>query len=226
MSEIAHINGQFVSTLGAARHVHVVDHELVTIVARPGVELGSTSGGAVTTLKNLPYSYASRIVPAALGVGLLIRRYTVTSEDPNDARKTIMAQLLMRLWDCDNGRITLDGDDIRDYLLDDLRSRTALVGQDTFLLNDMLKANILIVRPDASDENLNQANANASLEDVVVSLRDGLDTRLGECGARLSAASASVSPLPTLSSRTSPSSFSTRRQATSMPSTRWRFAAR
>ena len=105
---------------------------------------------------------------------------------PSGAGKTTMAHLLMRFWDCDEGRITLDGDDIRDYRLDDLRSRTALVAQDTFLFNDTLKANILIARPDASDDDLNQAIANASLDDVVSSLREGLDTRLGERGARLS----------------------------------------
>ena len=73
----------------------------------------------------------------------------------------------MRFWDCDKGRITLDGDDIRDYRLDDLRSRTALVAQDTFLFNDTLKANILIARPDASDNDLKEAIAHASLDDVV-----------------------------------------------------------
>ena len=86
----------------------------------------------------------------------------------------------MRFWDPDEGRITLDGDEIRDYLLDELRSRTALVAQDTFLFNDTLKANIMIARPEASDDELDAAIGHASLEGVVRSLPEGLDTRMGE----------------------------------------------
>ncbi len=187
VSEIAHVGRQLADTLGAARRLHAVDREPVTIADGPGIQSERTSGGAAITLENVSYTYPGRIEPAVANVDLSMPAgSTVALVGPSGAGKTTMAHLLMRFWDCDEGRITLDGDDIRDYRLDDLRSRTALVAQDTFLFNDTLKANILIARPDASDDDLNQAIANASLEDVVASLRDGLDTRLGERGARLS----------------------------------------
>ena len=187
VSEIAHVGRQLADTLGAARRLHAVDREPVTIADGPGIQSKRTSGGAAITLENVSYTYPGRIEPAVADVDLAIPAgSTVALVGPSGAGKTTMAHLLMRFWDCDKGRITLDGDDIRDYRLDDLRSRTALVAQDTFLFNDTLKANILIARPDASDNDLKEAIANASLDDVVSSLRDGLDTRLGERGARLS----------------------------------------
>ncbi len=187
VSEIAHIGRQLADTLGAARRLYAVDREPVAIADGPGVQSERTSGGAAITLKHVFYTYPGRTEPAVADVDIQIPAgSTVALVGPSGAGKTTMAHLLMRFWDCDEGRITLDGDDIRDYRLDDLRSHTALVAQDTFLFNDTLKANILIARPDASDDDLREAIANASLDDVVASLRDGLDTRLGERGARLS----------------------------------------
>ena len=187
VSEIAHVGRQLADTLGAARRLHAVDREPVTIADGPGIDTTRTSGGAAITLEHASYTYPGRIEPAVSDVDLAIPAgSTVALVGPSGAGKTTMAHLLMRFWDCDEGRITLDGDDIKDYRLDDLRSHTALVAQDTFLFNDTLKANILIARPDASDDDLKDAIANASLEDVVASLREGLDTRLGERGARLS----------------------------------------
>lgn len=57
----------------------------------------------------------------------------------------------MRFWDPDTGRITLNGADLRDYKLDELRGLVALVAQDTYLFNDTLRANILIARPEATE---------------------------------------------------------------------------
>ena len=187
VSEIAHVGRQLADTLGAARRLHAVEREPVGIVDGPGIQSQRASGGAAISLRKVSYTYPGRAEAAVADVDIAVPAgSTVALVGPSGAGKTTMAHLLMRFWDCDEGRITLDGDDIRDYRLDDLRSRTALVAQDTFLFNDTLKANILIARPDASDDDLKEAIANASLGDVVASLRDGLDTRLGERGARLS----------------------------------------
>jgi len=80
----------------------------------------------------------------------------------------------------------LNGADLRDYQLDDLRRRMALVAQDTYLFNDTLRANILIARPDASEAELMAAVAHASLADLVEALPDGLATPVGERGTSLS----------------------------------------
>ena len=92
----------------------------------------------------------------------------------------------MRFWDPDAGRITLNGQDLRDYQLDDLRARIALVAQDTYLFNDTLRANIMIAKPEASGAELAAAVDNAALGDLVAALPQGLETPVGERGASLS----------------------------------------
>jgi len=92
----------------------------------------------------------------------------------------------MRFWDPQKGSISLGGHDLRDYKLDELRGQIALVAQDTFLFNDTLRTNILIARPDASEEELQRTLQRASLSELIESLPDGLETMVGERGMRLS----------------------------------------
>ncbi|HTO85884.1 MAG TPA: ATP-binding cassette domain-containing protein, partial [Methylomirabilota bacterium] len=105
---------------------------------------------------------------------------------PSGAGKTTTAQLLMRFWDPDAGRITLNGADLRDYRLDELRRQIALVAQDTYLFNDTLRSNIRIARPEASEAELAAAVERASLADLVATLPAGLDSPVGERGTSLS----------------------------------------
>jgi ABC-type multidrug transport system fused ATPase/permease subunit len=105
---------------------------------------------------------------------------------PSGAGKTTTAHLLMRFWDPTSGRVLLNGRDLRDYQLEDLRARIALVAQDTYLFNDTLRQNILIANPQASEEDLRQAVHHASLDDLVEALPEGLDSGVGERGMSLS----------------------------------------
>ena len=111
---------------------------------------------------------------------------TVALVGTSGAGKTTIAQLLMRFWDPQAGRLLLDGADIRDYRLDALRHRLALVAQDTYLFNDTLANNIRLARPEASEAELRAAVAHASLDELVATLPDGLDTPVGERGTSLS----------------------------------------
>ena len=89
-------------------------------------------------------------------------------------------------WDPEAGAIRLDGIDLRDLPLDELRKRIALVAQDTYLFNDTLEANVRLARPDASDSELAHALEQAALTDFVSGLPEGLLTRVGERGVQLS----------------------------------------
>jgi ATP-binding cassette subfamily C protein CydCD len=80
----------------------------------------------------------------------------------------------------------LNGIELRDYKLEDLRSRVALVAQDTYLFNNSLRENILVAKPDASEQELSEAVKLSALSEVVESLPDGLETIVGERGASLS----------------------------------------
>ena len=111
---------------------------------------------------------------------------TVALVGTSGAGKTTTAQLLMRFWDPDAGRVTLNGMDLREYELDDLRGRIALVAQDTYLFNDTLRANILVARPEATEAELEDAVRHASLTDLVEALPEGLDSPVGERGTALS----------------------------------------
>ncbi len=111
---------------------------------------------------------------------------TVALVGPSGAGKTTVANLFLRFWDPDEGVVRMNGHDLREYGLDDLRRRIALVAQDTYLFNDTLRNNILLARPGAGQAELMAAVEKASLADLVASLPDGLDTIVGERGAQLS----------------------------------------
>ena len=80
----------------------------------------------------------------------------------------------------------MDGHDLRDFPLDEIRRRIALVAQDTYLFNDSLRANIQMARPEAGEAELEQAIRRAALGDFVASLPQGIDTAVGERGMQLS----------------------------------------
>src|SRR6185295_7236950 len=132
-------------------------------------------------------AYPSRPRPALDAVSFRVPiGSTVAVVGPSGAGKTTVANLLLRFWDPQRGVVRLLGHDLRDYTLDDLRRRIALVAQDTYLFNDTLRANIMLARPDADESALADAIQRAALSDVVAALPDGLATKVGERGARLS----------------------------------------
>jgi ATP-binding cassette subfamily C protein CydCD len=167
------------------RRVHALASEPVPVRDGPGVP--DRAGAAALALDEVSFAYPGQNRCALAGVSFEIPAgRTVALVGPSGAGKTTTAQLLMRFWDPDAGSIRLDGADLRDYRLDDLRRRIALVAQDTYLFNDTLRNNILLARPEASEAELRAAIENASLDELVATLPDGLDTPVGERGASLS----------------------------------------
>ena len=185
VSEIAHIGRQLADTLGATRRLHAVHGAEVAIADGPGA--APAPGAPALALEGVSFAYVGTKRPALSGVTLSVRPgETLALVGPSGAGKTTIAHLFMRFWDPAEGTVRLDGADLRDWTLDALRARIALVAQDTYLFNDTLRANILIARPDASDAALNEAVRRAALEDFVAALPEGLETRVGERGTQLS----------------------------------------
>ncbi|HKF70504.1 MAG TPA: thiol reductant ABC exporter subunit CydC, partial [Stellaceae bacterium] len=185
VSEIAQIGRQLADTLGATRRFYALAHEPVPVADGSGAP--PRAGIASLTVDRVRFAYPGQNRPALADVGLEIPPgKTVALVGPSGAGKTTTAHLLMRFWDPDQGCIALNGVDLRDYGLDDLRRHIALVAQDTYLFNDTLRNNILIARPDASETDVLAAVEHASLGDLVATLPEGLDSRVGERGARLS----------------------------------------
>jgi ATP-binding cassette, subfamily B, bacterial len=100
--------------------------------------------------------------------------------------KSTVAGLLARLYDPEGGRVLLDGHDLRDLRLDDVRRAVALVFEETFLFSESVRENIRVGRPDADDEDVQRAAELAGAADFVANLPDGFDTILGERGFSLS----------------------------------------
>lgn len=100
--------------------------------------------------------------------------------------KSTVVSLLPRFYDVTKGAITVDGVNIKDFSLRSLRDKIAVVFQDNFLFSGTIRDNILIGRPDSTEEELRAAVKNAHLDEFVASLKDGLDTVLGERGLTLS----------------------------------------
>lgn len=105
---------------------------------------------------------------------------------PSGAGKTTCINLLLRYWDVESGAIRIGGCNLRDMTLDNLHDLTSAVLQDVFLFHGTLRENILLGRPDASEEEMVQAAKDASIHDFIVSLPNGYDAMAGERGVRLS----------------------------------------
>ncbi|WP_165986360.1 ABC transporter ATP-binding protein [Streptomyces sp. YIM 98790] len=102
------------------------------------------------------------------------------------AGKSTVAQLAVRLYDTDAGAVRIGGTDVRDLAAGSLHRAVGLVTQDGHLFHDTVRANLLLARPGAAEEDLWDALRRARLEELIASLPDGLDTVVGERGYRLS----------------------------------------
>ncbi|HJQ56409.1 MAG TPA: ATP-binding cassette domain-containing protein, partial [Vineibacter sp.] len=185
VSEIAQVGRQLADTLGATRRLYALAHEPVPVADGTGVS--PPSGPVALALEGVRFAYPGQNRLALSDVSVAIPAgKTLALVGTSGAGKTTLAQLLMRFWDPDAGRVTLDGRDLRDWRLDELRRQIALVAQDTYLFNDTLRHNIMIARPDADEADLSAAVEHASLAELVEALPDGLESPVGERGTSLS----------------------------------------
>jgi glucan exporter ATP-binding protein len=102
------------------------------------------------------------------------------------AGKSTAMTLLQRLWDPTTGRITVDGQDLRDITLDSLRSNIGVVFQESLLFNRSIRDNLMVGRPDATEEDMVQACRMADAHEFIVRQQNGYDTLIGERGTSLS----------------------------------------
>lgn len=102
------------------------------------------------------------------------------------AGKTTVVSLLLRYFDPTEGRISIDGTDLRDLDVDALRAKIAVVSQDTYLFHGTVRRNLELARPDATQEQLEQAAKAARAHEFITELPNGYETIVGERGLRLS----------------------------------------
>lgn len=111
---------------------------------------------------------------------------TVALVGPSGAGKSTVVNLLPRFYDVVDGGIRVDGTDVRDLLQHELRQNIAVVSQDPILFSDTIYNNLLLGKPDATREEVEDALKRAAAYDFVMSLEEGWDTPVGERGGRLS----------------------------------------
>ena len=102
------------------------------------------------------------------------------------AGKTTLSSLLSRLYDVDGGSISINGTELKEATFSSLQDTVGVVTQDVHLFHDSLRANLAYARPEATDDEIMEALAQAQIAELVVSLPGGLDTVVGERGYRLS----------------------------------------
>jgi ATP-binding cassette, subfamily C, bacterial CydC len=159
----------------------------VPTIRDPDDPLPRPARSAVVALEGVTAQYGWAEEPVLEDVDLVLapgRRVALVG--PSGAGKTTVTHLLFRFLDPSRGRVTIAGRDARDYRQADVRRMFALAGQDAHLFDASIRANLLLAQPGASEPELVDALRRAGIEDWVSSLPDGLDTVVGESGARLS----------------------------------------
>jgi ATP-binding cassette subfamily B protein len=122
------------------------------------------------------------------GVSFTVRAGTFCAIlGPSGVGKSTVADLLVRLLDPDSGTVSLDGHDLRDLRVKDLRDHIGLVDQAPYLFNATVAENIAYARPDAGRDAIERAGAAAGLDELIRRLPEGYETKTGERGLALSA---------------------------------------
>lgn len=122
-------------------------------------------------------SHVSFEIPAGKSIALV---------GPSGSGKTTICSLLPRFYDVTEGRVTIDGNDVRKLTLESLRSQIGLVSQDVYLFGGSIKDNIAYGKPDATMDEIVDAAKKANIHDFIMELPDNYDTFVGERGTRLS----------------------------------------
>ncbi len=136
--------------------------------------------------ENVDFAYTPEC-PVLKGININVPAgKTIALVGNSGGGKSTFVSLLPRFYDVVSGKITIDGVDIRDYKLNSLRDSIAVVFQDNFLFSGTVRDNLLLGKPDATEDEVNRALEMAYLKDFVDEQEDGLDTDIGERGALLS----------------------------------------
>ncbi len=189
ISDIARTMKQLMETLAASRRLFLVHDEPVPVADGPGVSQHRNGSGPAPSIDfdGVAFAYGPGEPQALEGVSFSVAAgNTVALVGRSGAGKTTCANLMMRFWDPGAGSVRLGGHDVREFGLDALRKQIALVSQDTYLFNSTIGDNIRLGRPEASQEEVEEAARQANAHDFVASFPDRYDTMVGERGMQLS----------------------------------------
>lgn len=170
---------------GFSRFLQVMDTEPEIVDLPDAVPLTDVHGDV--EFSDVTFQYSDGDAPVLSHVSFRIEAgRSIALVGPSGGGKTTLCSLLPRFYDVTDGRITVDGRDIRSFTLESLRSQIGIVQQDVYLFGGSIRENIAYGKPDATIEEIVEAAKKANIHDFICSLPDGYDTYAGERGTRLS----------------------------------------
>ncbi len=185
LKRLAKLNTNLQEGLAAAERIFELLDSEPEIFDAPGAKPLTVSGGEVVFDK-VQFSYHAK-APALNGLDLIAPAgKTIALVGPSGAGKTTVLNLLPRFFDITSGKVSIDGQDVREVTIESLRASMALVSQETVLFDETVRTNIAYGRPDASQEEIEQAARHAGAHDFITQLSEGYDTQVGPRGVKLS----------------------------------------
>ncbi|KJF70474.1 MULTISPECIES: ABC transporter ATP-binding protein [Rhizobium/Agrobacterium group] len=170
--------------IGVRMMFEVLDAPLTLTEKKDAAPLPKASGDVA--LKNVSFEYVSG-QPVLKDVSVLFEGGKMTAlVGPSGSGKSTIINLMMRLYDPQNGSVEINGMDLRDVSFASLREHVSYVGQETFLFSGTVKHNISVGRDNATEEEIIAAAKAANAHDFIMKMANGYDTKLGENGSGLS----------------------------------------
>lgn len=170
---------------GFRRFLEVVETEPEIVDAADAKPLKNVKGNVC--YEDVSFHYSDDDTPVLSHVSFEIPAgKSIALVGPSGSGKTTICSLLPRFYDVTDGRVTIDGNDVRKLTLESLRSQIGLVSQDVYLFGGSIKDNIAYGKPDATMDEIVDAAQKANIHDFIMELPDKYDTFVGERGTRLS----------------------------------------
>ena len=185
VKSLANLNANLQEGLAAAARVFSLLDMEPAIRDRPGARTLPAGPGEIR-FENVEFRYGVD-KPALRGISLTVPAgRTVALVGASGGGKSTILNLIPRFYDVSSGRVTIDGNDVREVTLASLRARIALVSQEISLFHDTVRANIAYGRADATEAEIHHAAELAGAAEFIAGLPEGYDTLVGERGAKLS----------------------------------------
>ncbi|GIH23511.1 HlyB/MsbA family ABC transporter [Acrocarpospora phusangensis] len=181
------LEGAYHASCNAVPSLRAVFEVIDAEIQPSGGHTLTPAGPPAVNFQDVTFVYRERDRPALADFSLEVAPgERVALVGRSGAGKTTVAALLLRFFDAQHGRITIDGTDIRDLPLPALRALVSVVSQDTYLFHGTVRRNLALARPEATDAELEAVARAAQAHDFIAALPQGYDTVVGERGLKLS----------------------------------------